>query len=32
MTDGQTDGWMDRQGDYYRTLPTSSGGALITLF
>ena len=34
MTDGHTDGQTDRrtdgQGDYYRALPTSSGGALIT--
>ena len=33
MTDGQTDGQTDRQtdgqGDYYRTPPTTSGGALI---
>ena len=26
--DRQTDRWMDGQGDYYRTPPTSSDGAL----
>ena len=29
-TDGWTDGQTDGQGDYYRALPTLSGGALIT--
>ena len=30
QTDRQTDGQTDGQGDYYRALPTSSGGALLT--
>ena len=30
MTDGRTDRQTDGQGDYYRTPPTSSGGALAS--